>query len=130
MKALTALLLSLYYLFGGYAFAHLPAGNGNICPIPARQAEHAEIGSVNSKCDYLLSIDDLSHENTNVINDEDESEENIFRKHSSLAGCFIAFSYEILSSQLYSSSSESRTFDKPDVCADSCRYIFQRVLRI
>jgi hypothetical protein len=129
MKLVIAFFLSLFCVSGG-ALTHAYAANGKMAHTRALNIKKLQISSVNVKRDYLISMDDLSHENTYVINDEDESEENIFRRHVSLAGCFIEFSYEILSSQLYSSSSESRTFDKPDVCADSCRYIFQRVLRI
>ena len=130
MKLVIAFFLCLFYLPGGYAAAHANTGCGSLSHTPAVNIENARVGSVNPERDYLISMDDLSHENTYVINVEDENEENILRKQVYVAGYFLAFFCKILSRHLYGSPSDLLSFSKPDSCGGSCKYILQRVLRI
>jgi hypothetical protein len=130
MKFVIGFFLLFFQLWAGYGDAHASSRSGNNCHSAPLKIEPATAEDGITTGNLLLSTDDPSHENPYVINDDDENEENIIRKHVSLAGYPLVAFYEIILSHPDFSPSDSPSFCRPRGCTDSSKYILQRVLRI
>ncbi|MCU7550715.1 hypothetical protein OCK74_16475 [Chitinophagaceae bacterium LB-8] len=133
MRLVGIYLLSLFFLLlGGHENAQATAHAYKVFYSPAQsigKGQQAEQLTTNQEY-FVTTIVDLVDESVDLFSDDDEGDENLFKKRILLAKTFLAFSYAFILNYSYHSSEDTLPICEHLSTINSHKYIVQRVLRI
>jgi len=134
MKPLVLFFLFLCFeLLGGHDHVNASSHSFKICCASTKTIEKTQSETAYSKQDYVISRSDgFGWDSSPLISvdNENEDEDDLIKKHTLLAKCFVAFYYTFISSYVSKGNVEPLSFSKHLAYLGTHKYIAQRVLRI